>query len=81
MGYFEHIKLNIESMISKSVKDFWYEVDLIIDWEEGQVSIFLQQDPGSAQPFFVMRATEVKSANALGLYGLSPEGVSKFRNV
>ena len=68
-------------MVRETVGDTWYSVDLIIDWGEQLVSIYINQSPYTVQPFFVMRATEVDSANALGLYSLSPGGTSMFRNL
>ena len=80
-GFFDHMKLNVESMIQKTYADRWYDIDLIIDWEEQLVSIYVDLKANRAQPFFVMRATRVEAANALSIYGLSPGGTSKFRNM
>lgn len=41
MGYFDHIKLNIESMIEKSEANKWYSVDIIIDWEKQFAGLYL----------------------------------------
>jgi len=34
LGYFEHMKFNVNSMIRKTKAEHWYEIDLIIDWGE-----------------------------------------------
>lgn len=81
LGYFDHMKLNVESMIMKSEAAKWYTIDLMIDWEEQLVSIYVDDEAMNTQPFFLMRATRVESANALSLYGLSPDSQSKFRKL
>lgn len=53
------MKLNVESMIKKSEADVWYTIDLIIDWSEQLVSIYINEKANSAQPFFILRATTV----------------------
>jgi hypothetical protein len=34
MGYFNYLKLNTESMVMKYKPEVWYQIDLLIDWEE-----------------------------------------------
>lgn len=34
LGYFDYLKLNVESMIMPYFADKWYTIDLIIDWSE-----------------------------------------------
>ena len=41
LGYFDHMKLNIEPMIVQSEANKWYSIDLIIDWSEQRVSIYI----------------------------------------
>lgn len=81
LGYFDHMKLNVESMIMPSTQDQWYVIDLLIDWDAQLVSIYIDNEANSAQPFFLMRASRVESTNAISIYGLSPESTSKFRNL
>jgi hypothetical protein len=59
----------------------WYTFDLIIDWEEQRVSIYIDGEAYSAQPFFLLRTLTADNANALAIYGLSPGSTSKFRNM
>ena len=68
-------------MVQPTLANKWYTIDLIIDWEEQMVSIYIDEQPKVVQPFFIMRATRVESANAISIYGLSPEGISRFRNM
>lgn len=44
LGYFDHMKLNVESMILKSEAAKWYTIDLMIDWEEQLVSIYVDDE-------------------------------------
>lgn len=81
LGYFDYLKLNVESMIMPYFADQWYTIDLIIDWSEQQVSIYVNDNGLSKQPFFLLRAMTFENANALSLYGLSPGSTSKFRNL
>lgn len=39
LGYFNYMKLNTESMVMKFQGDEWYRIDLLIDWEEQQITI------------------------------------------
>ena len=37
------MKLNVDSMVVKSEALKWYSIDLIIDWEEQYVSIYVDE--------------------------------------
>lgn len=43
--------------------------------------MYVDEERKVIQPFFVLRATEVESANALSIYGLTPSGTSRFKNM
>lgn len=47
------------------------------------MAIFVDGEPKSFPPFFLIRDKDrkLKSANALAIYGLSAGGVSRFRNL
>lgn len=47
-GYFDYIKLNVESMIRKYEAEKWYTIDLIIEWSEQLVSIYIDGEGISA---------------------------------
>ena len=40
-GWFNYMKLNTESMVKKFEKDIWYTINLIFDWENQRVSIYI----------------------------------------
>ena len=81
MGFFHHIKLNTNSMIKMFEQDVWYTVDMLIDWEEQTVSIYVDGEGVTAVPFFTKRAQKLNDVNTIALYGLTPDGISRFRNL
>ena len=68
-------------MVKKFEADVWYNIDFLIDWEEQQVSVYVDKQGMLKAPFFTKQKEKIKSANAVSLYGLSPGGVSRFRNL
>lgn len=48
MGYFNYMKLNVESMIYMSSANQWYSIDLIINWENQWITMYVDQQPFSA---------------------------------
>ena len=81
LGFFKHLKLNTESMIKMFEEGEWLSVDLLVDWEEQTVSIYVDGEGVLSTPFFTKRKTTLKDINAVALYGLTPEGTSRFRNL
>lgn len=59
----------------------WLSIDLLIDWEEQTVSIYVDGEGVLATPFFTKRKTTLKDINTVALYGLTPESVSRYRNL
>lgn len=63
MGYYNYAKVNTQSMIYKTVNNEWVKVDILIHWEEQNVSVYVGNKPmpeetPAAQPFFVERKKE-----------------------
>ena len=81
MGFFHHLKLNTDSMIKKFNPEEWMVVDMLIDWPMQTVSIYVDGDGVKSVPFFTKRSPKVDSVNALSIYGLTPGGISRFRNL
>lgn len=81
LGFFKHLKLNTESMIKMFEEGEWLSVDLLIDWEEQTVSIYVDGEAKLATPFFTKRKQTIQEINTVALYGLTPESVSRFRNL
>jgi len=87
-GYFNYLKLNGNPMVMKFEGDVWYKIDLVIDWEEQKVFIRAEGGDGeetevrtAEEPFFTKRKQKIDSANGVSIYGLSPGGVSRFRDL
>lgn len=55
LGFFKHLKLNTESMIKMFEEGEWLSIDLLIDWEEQTVSIYVDGEGKLATPFFTKR--------------------------
>ena len=81
LGFFDYLKFNADSMVTRTDPNRWYSVDIVIDWQEQLLSLFIDSTPMTRQPFFLLRGSTVDSANALSIYGLSPGSISRFRNV
>ena len=41
MGYFNFMKLNSDAMVHETAADTWYTVDMLIDWDNQKVSIYV----------------------------------------
>jgi len=68
-------------MLMQYEADKWYSVDLILDFDEQRASIFINNEPLKSETFFTQRKDKLVGGNALSIYGLSPDGVSEFRNI
>ena len=81
MGFFNHVKLNDDSMITEFFEGEWYTIDMLLDWELQTVSIYTDGEGVRAVPFFTKRAMKLEDVNAISIYGLTPGGISRFRNL
>ena len=81
LGYFDYAKLNVQNMLQKYEGAKEYAVDLLMDWDEQRVSIYINEKEIKSASFFTQRKDKLESANALSLYGLSPGSISKFKDV
>jgi hypothetical protein len=75
------MKLNTNNMLMQYVADEWYRIDLLLDFDEQRVSIFVNEEPLKSSTFFTQRKDKLVSGNALSIYGLTPDGVSLFKNI
>lgn len=75
------MKMNTENMVMKFEKDPWYKVDLLIDWKEQNVSIYVDGEAKASSAFFHNHKQPLEKVNTLAIYGLSPNGMSKFRDI
>jgi hypothetical protein len=81
LGYFDYLKLNTQNMLMKYEASKWFSIDLILDYDDQRASIYVNQQPLKSASFFTQREDKLDSGNALSIYGLSPGGTSKFRNI
>ena len=56
-------------------------VDMLLDWDLQTISIYVDGIGIKAVPFFTKRATKLSAVNAVAIYGLTPESISRFRNL
>ena len=68
-------------MIHKSEPNTWYQVDMLLDWDLQNVSVYVDGVGQSVQPFFVARKTVLESVNAVAIYNLSPGSVCHFKEL
>ena len=68
-------------MLVKYEEKTWYKIDIILDYDDQRASIYVNDAPLKSSSFFTQRKDKLKSGNALSIYGLSPNGESKFRNI
>ena len=68
-------------MLLKYESDKWYSIDLILDYDEQRASIYIDNEPLKSSAFFTQRKEKLADGNAVSIYGLSPSGTSKFRNI
>lgn len=78
-GYFNYQKLNLVSMVNKFVDKQWYKVDLLINWDNQDVTIYVNETMLASDKFFTNSKTTIRSANALILYNLTPGGRCSIR--
>ena len=80
-GFFDYAKLNVQNMLARYEAGKLYKIDLILDWVEQRVSIYINDEALKSESFFTQRKEKLESANALSIYGLSPGSQSKFSNI
>jgi len=52
LGYFDYMKLNTENMLRKYEASQWYSVDLVLNWDEQRVSIYIDEEAYKSTSFF-----------------------------
>ena len=80
-GYFNYQKLNLVSMVKKFVAGTWYKVDLLIDWENQAVTVYVNNTQLASDKFFTNSKTNITSANAIVLYNLTPGGHCRVKKM
>jgi hypothetical protein len=80
-GYFNYQKMNLVSMVNKFTNGTWYKVDLIINWDNQDVTIYVNETMLASDKFFTNSKTTIRTANSLILYNLTPGGHCRVRNL
>lgn len=60
-------------MLLKYDIEKWYSVDLIMNYDEQRVSIYVDNEPYKSDSFFTQRKEKLSGGNAVSIYGLSPQ--------
>jgi len=81
MGYLNYMKLNTFNMVELSVGKKWYKIDLLVNWPDQRVAIYVNGKFKASSPFFNNEKERVESSNVLSIYGLSAGGTSRFREM
>ena len=81
LGYFNFLKLNTQNMLMEYEPSKWYNIDIILDFDDQRASIYVNDVAQKSASFFTQRKDKLKSGNALSIYGLSPNSGSQFRNI
>jgi hypothetical protein len=73
--------MNLVSMVNKFTKGTWYKVDLILNWDEQTVTVYIDENQLASDIFFTNSKTNVPSANAIMLYNLTPGGGCRVKQL
>ena len=73
-------------MVNNFVAGKWYKVDLLIDWENQSVTVYVNanstnKDPLASDKFFTNSKTNITNANAIVLYNLTPGGHCRVKKL
>ena len=68
-------------MVQKFTNDTWYQIDLLVDWDSQAVTVYVNNTQLASDKFFTNSKTNVKSANAIVLYNLTPGSSCQIKNL
>ena len=91
-GYYETFKINIKQFVDvKYEANRWYQLDILLDWDESNVALFIDGKYQLVTPFYSLERDkalkvaqckeEGNSVNTLSLYTLTPGVTSSFRDL
>ena len=80
-GYFNYQKLNLVSMVNPFTNGTWYKVDLLMDWNNQAMTVYVNNTQLASDTFFTNSKTTINTANAVVLYNLTPGGHCSIRNM
>lgn len=80
-GYFNYMKLNLMSMVQMFTNDTWYQIDLLLDWTNQVVTVYVDNQQMASDKFFTNSKTTISAANTIILYNLAPATTCKIKNL
>jgi hypothetical protein len=77
------MKLNLANMIKKFTQDTWYQIDLLVDWDNQEVTIYVNTEQLGSDIFFTDKKKNIiiNSTNAVLLYNLAPDTTCRIRKL
>ena len=78
-GYYNYQKMNLVSMVNKFTNGVWYKVDMIFDWTNQDVTVYVNDTLLASDSFFTNSKTTINSANSIVIYNLTPAGRCSFK--
>ena len=52
LGFFDYAKLNVQNMLARYEASKLYTLDLILDWDDQRVSIYMNDEGLKSESFF-----------------------------
>lgn len=68
-------------MVNKFVNGTWYKIDLLIDWDNQAVTVYVNDTQLASDKFFTNSKTVINSTNTIILYNLTPGGTCRVKNL
>ena len=69
------------SMVQMFENDTWYQVDLLLDWPNQAVTVYIDEQLMASDKFFTNSKTTINTMNTIILYNLAPGTTCSIKNV
>ena len=74
--------MNLVNMVNKFENETWYQIDMIMNWDDRTATIYIDSQQLASSVFFTdKKAYKPTSANAIFLYNLAPSTTCSIRNL
>lgn len=80
-GYYQYQKMNLVSMVNNFTSGQWYKVDLLLDWTNNAVTVYVNETQLASDIFFTKSTINVNSTNAIVLYNLTPDSQCRVKKL
>ena len=87
MGYYNQFKLNKANYMDYQYeKEKWYKIDILLDWDEKEVAVFIDGIFIKKVAFYSLDRDELMKCgesfvNTLMLYNLTPGTITAFKDI